>query len=352
MSWVTVMISIKPLLVVLMVLGALILPGCGRSWRGKPYIPPEAQSPVSPINNANLTVSYTKGPGDYDFSLAHDGLTRIYKVHVPPSYDKEILTPVVIYLHGGGGSIQAAFNEGVDKYSDKLGFLLVVPAGTGILKDKLLTWNAGGWSTNSEGVEKCCGYAAENNVDDVGFIEKVISEIKQNFNVDEKRIYSTGISNGGIMSYTLACELSDKIAAIAPVAPPGTPKECTVLRQVPVMHIHGTADPCAPFNGGIGGGCLGSKKYEMQSAQKMVDIWKNIDGCSSVSQPSYSKGKASCITYQGCQNRADVEFCTIQGMGHTYPSGVQYLSIDKIGPVSYDISFDQIWEFFQKHPMQ
>lgn len=296
--------------------------------------------------------SFTFGPGDYNFSLQHGGLTRNYKVYAPPSYDKEISTPVVIYLHGGGGSMRAAFRDGVDKYSDKFGFLLAVPAGTGIYKYKLLTWNAGGWNTKSGKVEKCCGYAAENNIDDVGFIEKMIDEIKQNFNIDEKRIYSTGISNGGIMSYTLACQLSDKIAAIATVAPPGTPKKCPVSKPVPVMHIHGTADPCTPFNGGIGGGCLGSKKYEMQSAQEMVDIWKKINGCLSDSQPSYNKGKASCITYQGCKNGADVEFCTVDGMGHTYSSGVQYLSIDKIGPVSYDISFDQIWEFFKKHQLQ
>jgi polyhydroxybutyrate depolymerase len=285
------------------------------------------------------------------YFLAHDGLKRTYRVHLPPSYDGRTPTPVVIYLHGGGGSTQAAFRDGVDKYSDKFGFLLVVPAGTGILEDKLLAWNAGGWNARSGNVEKCCGYAAENNVDDVGFIKKMIDEIKRNFNVDETRIYSTGISNGGIMSYTLACELSDKIAAVASVAPPGTPKECSALRPIPVMHIHGTADPCAPYEGGRAAGCLGSKRYEMQSASEIMDVWKNINGCLPDSQSSYAKGNASCMTYRGCEDGADVEFCTIQGMGHTYPSGVQYLSADKIGPVSHDISFDQIWEFFKKHPL-
>lgn len=290
---------------------------------------------------------------DYDFTLQHNGLERHYKIHVPISYDKNKATPLVIYLHGGGGSTKAAYSDGVDSYSDKYGFLLAIPAGTGILKDKLLTWNGGKWwpGTGKEDIESCCGYATENNVDDVGFVSKMVEEIQNNFNVDINRIYATGISNGGIMSYRLACELSDKIAAIAPVAPPAVPANCAPKRTISVMHIHGTADPCAPYYGETGGGCLGDVRHEMQSAKEMVNIWNEINGCLLDAQPSYKKGKTSCITYPECKNGANVELCTIEGGGHTYPSGVQYLPVDRIGPVSYDISFDQIWEFFKKHPL-
>ena len=198
-----------------------------------------------------------------------------------------------------------------------------------------------------EGFESCCGYAARNNIDDVGFISKMIEEVKNNFNVDKNRIYTTGISNGGIMSYRLACELSDRIAAIASVAPPAVLANCAPGRPVPVMHIHGTADPCAPYDGGTGGGCLGSERYEMQSAKEMVDIWKNINKCSGDSIITYQKADATCISYNKCAGDAAVEFCTVEGGGHAWPSGSQYLPADRIGPVSYDISFDQIWDFLR-----
>lgn len=292
------------------------------------------------------------GTGDYDFSLVHAGLTRKYKVHLPPNYDKADKTPVVIYLHGGGGSLKAAYKDGMDKASDKFGFILVVPAGTGPMPDRLLTWNGGKWPIGTGGfeTESCCGYAVKNNIDDVGFISKVIEEVKNKFKVDEKRIYATGISNGAMMSYRLACELSDKIAAIASVAPPAVPMNCAPSKPVPVMHIHGTVDPCAPYDGGTGGGCFGSEKYEMQSAKEMVDLWRNINGCSGGSVITYQKGDVTCISYNKCEGTSELEFCTIEGGGHTWPSGSQYLSADKIGPVSYDISFDQIWEFFKRHP--
>jgi len=147
--------------------------------------------------------------GDFDFSVVHEGLTRKYRVHLPPGYDRTKKMPVVIYLHGGGGSMRAAYRDRIDKASDKFGFILVVPAGTGLIPDRLLTWNGGEWPKGKGGfgTESCCGYAAKNNIDDVGFISKMIEEVKGNFNVDEGRVYATGISNGGLMSYRLACEL-------------------------------------------------------------------------------------------------------------------------------------------------
>lgn len=299
-------------------------------------------------------ITNNSGAGDYDFSLVHDGLTRKYKVHLPSNYDKADKTPVVIYLHGGGGGIKAAYKDGMDKAADKFGFILIIPVGTGPIPDRLLTWNAGKWpiGTGGYGTESCCGSAVKNNIDDVGFISKVIEEVKNKFKVDEKRIYATGISNGGMMSYRLACELSDKIAVIAPVAPPAVPMNCAPSKPVPVMHIHGTADPCAPYNGGTGGGCLGSEKNEMQSAKEMVDMWKNKNKCSGSPIISYQKGDVTCISYNKCAGDSEVEFCTIEGGGHTWPSGSQYLSADKIGPVSYDISFDQIWKFFKRHSLE
>ena len=282
-----------------------------------------------------------------DYSLEHDGLLRTYRVHLPPHYDKNVPTPVVIYLHGGGGSIKAAYSEGVDKAADKFGFILIVPAGTGPIPDRLLVWNGGTWGSG-----ECCGSAVQQNIDDVGFISQMIEEARAKFNVDGKRIYATGISNGGLMAYRLACELSDTIAAVAPVASPGTPSACTPSKPVSIMHIHGTADPCAPFAGGMGGGCLGTEKHEMLSAEEDIHQWLIINHCQPNRTTAYQKGNATCISYESCKDGSGVEFCTVEGMGHAWPSGSQYLPVKRIGPVSYDISFDQIWEFFKHHPMK
>src|SRR3989338_4051124 len=147
------------------------------------------------------------GTDDYHFSSEQGGITRKYNVHLPPAYNKDVLTPIVIYFHGGGGSSKAAYQDGMDKAADKFVFILVIPAGTGPIPDRLLTWNAGKWDGGN-----CCGYAINNNIDDVVLISKIIDEAKNKFNVDANRIYATGISNGAMMSYRLACELSNKIA--------------------------------------------------------------------------------------------------------------------------------------------
>jgi polyhydroxybutyrate depolymerase len=284
---------------------------------------------------------------DPHFSLSHDGITRFYNVHLPPDYNKNKSLPVVIYLHGGGGSLRAAYQDGVDKAADKFGFILVIPNGTGPIPDRLLTWNGGKWES-----DECCGYASDHNIDDVGFIAKMIKEVEAKFNVAKKKIYATGISNGGLMSYRLACELSDQIAAIAPVAPPATPRECSPSRPVSVMHIHGTADPCAPFDGGTTGKCIGIRTFRAQSAFTVVSFWEKSNKCSTILETVYQKGKAVCKKYTGCQDGSDVELCTVEGMGHAWPSGWQYFPTERIGPVSYDMSFDQIWEFFKNHPMK
>jgi polyhydroxybutyrate depolymerase len=294
-------------------------------------------------------------PGDYSLSSRHDGRNRSYKLHIPPSYNKNTKTPVVIYLHGGGGSTDAAEQDGLNSDSDKFGFILVAPGGTGIFPDKFLTWNSGQWDGGT-----CCGSAYQNNIDDVGFISSLIDEVKTKVNVDPKRIYATGISNGAMMSYRLACELTNKIAAVAAVAPPAVPAGCNPSRPIAIMHIHGTADPCVPINGGKGGGCL-SKAFGFdsskdtfvgQSAVQMVNWWVKANGCLGDSSPAYAKGKANCQSYGECRSGTEVQFCKVEDMGHIWPGGHQYLPAKLVGLTSYDISFDQMWEFFQKHSMK
>jgi polyhydroxybutyrate depolymerase len=180
-------------------------------------------------------------PGDYTFKLRQGGRERSYILHVP----KDALTspwPVVINFHGGGSSAagQQAYSR-MDAVADRQGFLVVYPNGTGRIADLLLTWNAGA----------CCGYALDNKVDDVGFVRAVIDDLETHASIDRARIYATGLSNGAMMSYRLAAEAPDLIAAIAPVAGalafPFEPK-----RPIPILHIHSVDDTRALYQGGLG----------------------------------------------------------------------------------------------------
>lgn len=278
--------------------------------------------------------------GDYALSLLHEGLTRTYKVHVPPSYNPTVPAPLVVYVHGGDGNARSAYLEGMGKASDTFGFVLAAPEGVGEVKwgELRAIWNGGRWAGGS-----CCGTA-----DDVGFIAAMLQDLQRTFSIDRRRIYAAGISNGGLMTNRLACELSEQLAAVATVAPAGIPDACTPSRAIPVMDIHGTGDLCNPFDGSDPTGVCAKAPYKRMSPAQVVDTWRAIHGCSDAFSTAYQHGAATCVRYGQCRDGAEVEFCTVTGMGHAWPSGYQ-LPVKSVGPVSYDISFEQIWNFFQRH---
>jgi polyhydroxybutyrate depolymerase len=184
------------------------------------------------------------GPGDHTRTLTVGDLERSYLVHIPQKYDREKPTPVVLVYHGGGSNAEVMVRfSGMDMQADTSGFIAVYPHGTGRL-EKVLTFNGG----------NCCGYAMRSKVDDVEFTRRLLDDLATITNVDSKRVFATGMSNGGIITYRLASELSDRIAAIAPVGGPMGTETCNPNRPVAVMHFHGTDDENAPFKGGKGKG--------------------------------------------------------------------------------------------------
>ena len=268
--------------------------------------------------------------------------------------------PLVINLHGGGGDAKGqVVTAAMERIADEKGFAVAYPQGLGrsLLGHTFGLWNAG----------KCCGRSALDGVDDVGFIATLIDRLVSESGIDRARIYATGFSNGAMLSYRLACELSDKIAAIAPVAGQGMFKECAPKRVVPTLHLHGTADPCAPYTGGDADGGCWRKITRMAPAMKILyepvpeffASWRKLHGVGGKPRTSYRNGAATCVAHGA--GPAEMELCTSQGGGHAWPGGTHGPICDKpgsrrcrkyveiVGPLSNDVNASRrMLDFFSR----
>lgn len=247
-----------------------------------------------------------------------DGL-RSFRVHVPASYEPSVPTPVVLNFHGitSNGLQQELFSRMLDK-ADAAGFIAVHPEGIGN------SWNAG---------VGCCGTAQSMNVDDVGFTAAMLDELEARLCVDTRRVYATGMSNGGYMSHRLGCELADRIAAIAPVAGTNAVASCVPSRPVPVIHFHGTDDETVSYD----------------YVAPTMSAWVARNGCNSESTQTFANGDSVCETWTGCDGGVEVVLCTVDGGGHTWPGG---LVVPALGHTTMDlIANDAMWDFFQRFPL-
>ena len=282
--------------------------------------------------------------GDHWRAVEVQSVRRSYLVHVPPGYDPATPNPVVLAFHGGGANAEnMVVFSGLNEKADQAGFIVVYPAGSGRLQ-RLLTFNAG----------NCCGHAASSNVDDVAFTRALLDDLAEVVNVDRRRVFATGMSNGAMMTYRLASELSDRIAAIAPVSGPMGMKECHPGRPVPVMHFHGDADEFAPFKGGKGRGPSGTDFY---SVQHSIDAWVAANGCEktpTVTQLADRQDDGTTVRqvrYGSGKEGAEVVLVVIEGGGHTWPGTEPRMQA--LGTSTREISAnDMMWEFFQRHPMK
>jgi polyhydroxybutyrate depolymerase len=332
-------------------------------------------------------------PGDFSVQITADGHARLYQLHVPPLYNHFQLTPVVLAFHGGGGnSLGIELGSHFISKADAEGFILVRPEGTldppaSNPDADARYWNGG----------ECCGTASEYNVDDVGFVRAVLDQVALSYCIDPDRIYATGISNGGMMAYRLACQLADRIAAVASVAGsrlnddlsaclipcdplsnyqamcmgpcPSPPSSftCNPSRPIPVIEFHGVIDTISPIDGGTGRN--DGNHTARPWVSDTIELFRAANHCATTPQVTYLSGEAVCETYGGCSQDADVTLCSIGAGGHTWAGGwvdapacykFDLASVllcrtykNEVGPISPDISaVTEMWRFFLAHPMQ
>jgi polyhydroxybutyrate depolymerase len=195
--------------------------------------------------------------------------------------------------------------------------------------------------------EPLCGEAARDDVDDIGFVRALIDELAVSMNIDLRRVYATGFSNGAIIVYRLACELSDQIAAIGPVAATqilDDQEVCHPARSVPIIHFHGTADNLNPYEGGTT-----SAGFEFLSVEEAMGFWAEWNACAIPPQRSES-GTILHDVYNRCSQGSALELYTVEGGEHAWPGGEAVSA--QIGEPTMEISASQlIWEFFNAHPM-
>lgn len=282
------------------------------------------------------------GPGDHQRRLLVDGRWRDYLVHVPPTYDPEQPMPVVLALHGAG--VNAAFTVAttrLNRKADTAGFIVVYPNGAGFGPSR--TWNAGG----------VLGAFGALQPDDVQFLRVVLDDLATRVHVDPRRVFATGMSNGGMMCYRLAAEMSDRIAAIAPIAGPQARDFDLPERAVPIIHFHGTRDTFVPYNGPD---ATIPSFLTFKSVEATLQLWAVHNDCPAtptvVDLPDLVNDGTTVErrTFGPGRDGADIVHYRIVNGGHTWPGETSILSL--IGLVTYDIrANDLMWEFFQAHPL-
>ena len=198
------------------------------------------------------------------------------------------------------------------------------------------TWNAGG----------CCGYARDKDIDDVDFISTVLDYLMENYAVDTTRVYATGMSNGGFMAYRLACELSDRIAAIAPVASTMSMPKCEASRPVPVIHFHSTLDSNVPYQGGEGDGLSDHYNPPLDS---VMQVWKHHSNCSDSEFVSFTHDMVR-YAWRRCDCQVEIEYYLTSDGGHSWPGGTKPFGT-RDDPSKAVSASETMWSFFQKHTL-
>jgi len=277
-------------------------------------------------------------------SILYQSYNRLFITHIPPSYTGSDSVPLVFVLHGGGGTANGmiSFSE-FDFVSDTAGFIVVFPQGAVPASSGGYTW-ADGRGTPADTAE----------IDDVGFISALIDHLNINYEIINSKMYACGMSNGGFMSQRLACELNNRIAAVASVGSTIDSSQVSIYQPalpISVMLINGVDDPFVPF---YGGAVNGGQGYAISSFD-LFDFWIQKNNCTgqtdSISLPDIVTSESSTITkyYNFNYNcNSQVVLCKVNGGGHTWPDVPNFWYELIAGQTNKDIHASvEIWQFFK-----
>ena len=260
-------------------------------------------------------------------------LDREYLLHVPASYDRSKPTPLVISMHGAGlwPAAQMELSRW-NEVADRNGFIVVYPAGTKGSGPRI--WH----------VDRGPGLMR-----DVRFISALIDQLAATYNIDPRRIYANGLSNGGGMAFVLSCTMSDRIAAVGTVgAAQLLPFNwCTDRRPVPMISFHGTADRAAPYNGGAS--WVTSDPFP--NVLTWTRDWARRNRCAPNPSDSAVAEDVTRRAYTSCAGDADVVLYTVHDGGHSWPGG-EPMPEWFVGRTSRSIDASSLmWDFFRQHPL-
>ena len=281
-----------------------------------------------------VLVAEAMGPGTIPDNWLWTKLKRSYLVHVPPQYPDAPPLPLVLAFHGAGmnGKLMSQWSQ-LNEKADQAGFIVVYPNGTGIA-DLFLTFNVG-----------------QGKTDEVKFVEQVLDDLRSQVRFDAQRVYATGYSNGGMLCYVLAAKLTDRIAAIAPVAAISTITPPELPRAVPVIHFHGTDDMWVRWEPKDSNR---SHFLSVRSVPETIQLWTKLNGCpttptvTDLPNPKEDGTTVRQEFYGPGRDRSAVVLVAIQGGGHTWPG--QKPALEILGKSTEDISAnDLIWDFFQQY---
>lgn len=278
-------------------------------------------------------------------ALVHNDTNRDYRLYVPEAVRaKGGPAPLVLVLQGAGPGFDIMDITRITPVADREGFAVAFPSAVGDL------WN--------DGALKVFG---SNTGTDVAFLRRVVADIDaKELRVDKKRIYAIGISNGGMMSLRLACEAADLFAGVGAVAanmPKALAADCRPSAPVSIIVINGTDDPIVPYRGG-GVRLMRVIRFgEVLSTDDTMSLWARLNGCGAAAAPvtlpdkdPQDDSRAVQIDYGGCRG-ARTRLIRIDGGGHAWPSGMQFMPALVIGTVNRDIDAGQAaWAFFKDSP--
>ena len=283
--------------------------------------------------------------GNSQGSINVDSHERTYEVHAPASYKGEQAVPLVLALHGRGGTGRGTAGlTHFDSVSDAHGFLVVYPDGLG-----------GGWADGRGATP-----SDKDGIEDVKFLSELIRKVVRDYKIDASRVFVTGISNGGFMTQRIACELSSQVAAVGVVAATMgeiTASHCHPEKPVSVMLIQGTLDPLVPIKGGPMG--PNGSRGLILSLQETAKKWAGLDACDSKPEIVTWEDKAADGTsirreaFTSCKGGTEVIVYTVEGGGHTWPGGKPSAPESLIGKTSHNMDASEVlWEFFSKHSLR